>query len=166
MSERKPPGVRWETWIDKQIHDAELRGDFANLPGKGRPIAGLDEPLDDLWWVKKKLRDEGVSFLPPALAVRRELELTRAQIARSTDEAEVRSLVEAINQRIREVNRRVISGPPTTLMPLDVDDVVARWRMTLPAEDPLGADQEADENDVPAAGIDPPRRRWRLRRPR
>lgn len=34
MSERKPPGLSWESWIDKQIREAEERGAFANLrPG-------------------------------------------------------------------------------------------------------------------------------------
>lgn len=128
MTDRKPPGVRWQTWVDKQIHDAELRGEFDNLAGKGKPLADIDEPLDDLWWVKRKLKEEGVSFLPPALAIRREVELTRERIAAADSEERVRELVTAINARIREVNRTSISGPPTTVMPMNVDDVVARWR--------------------------------------
>jgi len=128
VTERKPPGVRWQSWVDKQIYDAQQRGDFDNLPGKGKPISDLDEPLDPLWWVKRKLRDEGVSFLPPALAIKREVELTREQIAAATSEQQVRDLVTHINARIREVNRRSISGPPTSVMPMNVEDVVANWR--------------------------------------
>lgn len=128
MTDRKPPGVRWQTWVDKQIHDAEARGEFDNLSGKGKPLADIDEPLDDLWWVKRKLKEEGVSFLPPALAIRREVELTREAIAAAETEERVRELVTAINARIREVNRTSITGPPTTVMPMNVDDVVARWR--------------------------------------
>jgi hypothetical protein len=67
VTERKPPGVKWESWIDRQIRDAESRGAFEGLPGKGKPIADLDQPLEEMWWVRRKLRDEGVSFLPPAL---------------------------------------------------------------------------------------------------
>ncbi|HMC69309.1 MAG TPA: DnaJ family domain-containing protein, partial [Mycobacteriales bacterium] len=96
--------------------------------GKGKPLADIDEPLDELWWVKRKLKEEGVSFLPPALAIRREVELTREAIAAADTEERVRDLVTAINARIREVNRTAISGPPTTVMPMNVDDVVARWR--------------------------------------
>ena len=130
MTDRKPPGVSWETWIDRQVRDAEQRGEFDNLPGKGKPIADLDAPHDDLWWVKRKLKDEGVSFLPPALAVRRELEITREAIARADTEERVRVLVDSINERIRHVNRTTISGPPTTVMPLDPDEVVAKWQTT------------------------------------
>lgn len=134
VTERKPPGVKWESWIDRQIRDAESRGAFEDLPGKGKPIADLDQPLDELWWVRRKLRDEGVSFLPPALAIRRELEATRPLIAAAPSEDAVRTLVEDINARIRDVNRRAISGPPTTVMPLDVEEELARWRAGRPAE--------------------------------
>lgn len=128
MTDRKPPGVKWESWVDKQIRDAEQRGEFDNLAGKGKPLADIDEPLDDLWWVKRKLKEEGVSFLPPALAIRREVELTREAIAAADTEERVRDLVTAVNARIREVNRTSITGPPTTVMPMNVDDVVERWR--------------------------------------
>ena len=128
MTDRKPPGVAWQSWVDRQIHDAEQRGDFDNLPGKGKPLADVDAPLDDLWWVKRKLKEEGLSFLPPALAIRREVEITRERIATADTEERVRELVAAINVRIREINRNTISGPPTTVMPMNADDVVARWR--------------------------------------
>ena len=128
MTDRKPPGVAWQSWIDKQIYDAEQRGEFDNLAGKGKPLADIDAPLDELWWVKRKLKEEGVSFLPPAIAIRREVELTRELIAAAETEERVRELVTAINARIREVNRTAISGPPTTVMPMNVDDVVDRWR--------------------------------------
>jgi len=128
VTDRKPPDVSWQSWIDKQIYDAQQRGEFDNLAGKGKPLSDIDEPLDDLWWVKRKLKEEGVSFLPPALAIRREVELTREAIAAADDEDKVRELVLAVNERIREVNRTSITGPPTTVMPMNVDDVVARWR--------------------------------------
>ena len=128
MTDRKPPDVSWQSWIDKQIYDAQQRGEFDNLAGKGKPLADIDEPLDELWWVKRKLKEEGVSFLPPALAIRREVELTREAIAVADSEDKVRELVTTVNERIREVNRTVISGPPTTVMPMNVEDVVARWR--------------------------------------
>jgi hypothetical protein len=128
MTQRKPPGVEWESWIDKQIREARERGEFDNLPGAGKPLPDLDTPHDDLWWVRQKLKREELQYLPPSLAVRRELEETRAKIDAATDEAEVRALVAAINERIRYVNARPGDGPPSTSMPLDVDTVVARWR--------------------------------------
>lgn len=130
MTQRKPPGASWESWIDKQIREARERGEFDNLPGAGKPLPGIDgeSGRDENWWIREKLRREELSYLPPSLAVRKELEDTRAKIAAATSEHEVRDLVAAINERIRYVNRRPGDGPPSTVMPLDVDETVARWR--------------------------------------
>ncbi len=60
--------------------------------------------------------------------LRRELDETQARIAAATDEAEVRRLVAAVNERIVYVNSHTTSGPPTDLMPLSADRVVDEWR--------------------------------------
>ena len=72
MTERKPPGVSFESWVDKQIRDASERGDFKDLPGFGKPLPDDTAPYDELWWVKGKMHREGVSVLPPTLALRKE----------------------------------------------------------------------------------------------
>ncbi|HEX5945769.1 MAG TPA: DUF1992 domain-containing protein [Acidimicrobiales bacterium] len=128
MSGRKPPGVTWETWIDRQIREGMERGEFERLPGHGKPIADIDQPHDELRWVRGKLRREGYSHLPPTLAVRKELDDTVDRIAVAGSEDEVRQLVAGINARIRRVNAVPTSGPPSTVAPLDVEDVVTRWR--------------------------------------
>jgi hypothetical protein len=128
MTERKPAGVSWETWIDRQIRDGMERGEFDELPGHGKPLADVDRSRDELWWVRQKLKREEISVLPPTMQVRKDLDEVRERIAATDDEAVVRSLVAEINEKIREVNRSVITGPPSTLMVLDVDIVVQRWR--------------------------------------
>ena len=65
---------------------------------------------------------------PPAISLRREVDDARERIAAATTEAQVRDLVAAINERIRHVNSHTISGPPTSIGVLDVDDVVRTWR--------------------------------------
>jgi len=128
VTERKPPGVSWESWIDKQIRDAMERGEFDDLPGKGKPLPDIDTPRDELWWVRGLLKRENVQFLPPTLQVRKDLDEVRERIAATDDEAVVRTLVAEINEKIREVNRSVVTGPPSTLFPLHVETVVERWR--------------------------------------
>jgi hypothetical protein len=128
MTERKPLGVTWESWVDGQIRRARERGEFDNLPGTGKPIPNLDGPEDEMWWVKSLLKREGVSFLPDTLKLRKDVEEAREQIASAPNEAEVRDIVGAINIRIRETNRRATSGPPSSQMPLDIDTVLAKWR--------------------------------------
>lgn len=135
VTERKPPGVSWETWIDRQIREGMERGDFDDLPGHGKPLRGIDRPRDEMWWVRDKLRREEVSYLPPALALRKEVEDARARIAAAGDEATVREIVAGINARIVAANSRATSGPPTALVTLDVEQVVERWAADRAAAD-------------------------------
>src|SRR5204863_317423 len=80
-------------------------------PGAGKPIADLDRPYDELWWLRRKLRDEQFSIEPPVLELRRQFDEARARIAAAGTEAEVRRLVAAINERIVYVNSHTTSGP-------------------------------------------------------
>ena len=127
--ERPPHSeAHWESAVEKQIREGMARGDFDNLPGRGKPLPGLDGTRDDDWWIKQKLEREKLSYLPPALALRKEVEDARARIAAATSEAAVRDEIDAINARIREVNSRSVDGPPSNQRPLDVESTVARWR--------------------------------------
>ncbi|MDQ1500676.1 MAG: hypothetical protein QOI86_4016 [Actinomycetota bacterium] len=128
MTEQKPPKVSWESWIERKIRESMERGEFDNLPGHGEPIPELARPYDELWWLRKKLRDEQLSIEPPALTLRRELDDVRGRIATAGTVAEVRRLVAAINERIVYVNSHITFGPPSDIVPLDVERVVAGWR--------------------------------------
>ena len=128
MTERKPPGVSFETWVERQIREATERGEFDNLPGAGKPIADLDKPHDELWWVKQKLRRENLSYLPPTIALRKEAEDALLAASQAGSEAQVRRIVADINRKILEGNRKAASGPPLNLMPFDVERVVRTWR--------------------------------------
>ncbi|WP_405612835.1 DUF1992 domain-containing protein [Streptomyces sp. NBC_00076] len=129
MTERKPPGVPFESWVDQQIREAERRGDFAQLPGAGKPLPEVtDTTYEELWWVKRKLAREGLSVLPPTLALRKEAEDTLAAALRAPSERLVRKLVEDVNVKIRDVMFKPPPGPPLGLKPYDVDEVVRRWR--------------------------------------
>jgi hypothetical protein len=128
MTERKPPGVGFQSWVERQIQEAMERGEFDNLPGAGKPIADLDKPHDELWWVKDKLRRENLSYLPATLALRKEAEDALAAAMGARSEAQVRRILAAINRKILDGNRKAASGPPLNLMPFDVERVVAGWR--------------------------------------
>ena len=127
MTERKPPGAGFGTWVERQIGAATERGEFDNLPGAGKPIDDLDEPHDELWWVKRKLRREQLSYLPPTMALRKEAEEALAAATTAGSEAEARRIVAEINKKIVEGNRKAASGPPLNLMPFDVERVVRAW---------------------------------------
>ncbi len=169
MTERKPPGVSWETWIDRQIRLGMEQGAFDDLPGTGEPVRDLDQPRDELWWVRAKLRRENIEWLPPTLQVRKEFDAALEQIAVAGSEAEVREIVAAINARVRWVNSRVTAGPPSTVAPLDPEVEVAAWRSTPAGEAAAAAQVAAPVESVDQAGDMPdeaghaPRASWLAR---
>lgn len=128
MPPRKPAHESWESFVDRQIREAQERGEFDDLAGAGKPLKDLHRPHDELWWVRKKLKEENFSFLPPALQIRKDVETAREQISRAETEPQVRAIVTAINERIRTVNRTTVVGPPSTVTPLDEEEVVRSWR--------------------------------------
>ena len=133
MTERKPPGTSWETWIDAQIRVAREQGHFDNLPGAGKPLPNLGQEYDPDWWVKQLVRREQISILPPSLELLRKVETELAVIEKLHDEATMRCRLAALNVEIAKVNATALEGPPTRLGTLDVDKLVAKWRRTRSA---------------------------------
>jgi hypothetical protein len=128
MTERKPAGTSWESWREELIRLAHEEGAFDDLPGAGKPLADLGESYDPDWWVKKLVRRERVSMLPPSLELLRKVEADVERIWKLSDEAEVRDRIRALNVAIARANARAAEGPPTRLAPLDADTIVAEWR--------------------------------------
>jgi len=169
MTERKPPDVSWESWIERQIRDGQRDGAFHDLPGAGRPIDDLDRPRDEFWWVKAKMRRENVVVTPPTIAIRSDRDATVAAALEARTEAEVRELIAGLNVRIADVNRRAATGPPSTVAPLDVESIVDRWRLGRPPGDPVAADGPGDTSTPTSTHVstrDVRRRRFRLGRRR
>jgi hypothetical protein len=128
MSLHREPMPPYESWIERQIREAQARGDFDDLPGTGKPLPDLDAPRDDLWWVKKLMRRENLSLTPPLLALRKDREAALGRALEAGSEAEVRGIIAEVNARIRDFNARPAAGPASDLVPLDVEGVVERWR--------------------------------------
>ncbi len=129
MTVRKPQEQNWDSFIEEQIRAARDEGQFRNLPGAGKPIPDLDRPHDELWWVKDKLRREGLTgLLPEALEIRRDVERALEALPKAHDEQQLRRMLAVLNVKIRKLNATTTSGPPTTLAPLDVEAIVRRWR--------------------------------------
>ncbi len=128
MSDGRLSGASFESLIDKQIREATERGAFDDLPGAGKPIAGLDQPHDELWWIKDKLRREEASYTPPTLLLRKEAAEIVERAGELHSEAAVRELVGDLNRRIVDAIRKPTSGPPLGRGPVDVERVVSEWR--------------------------------------
>ncbi|MEU3981684.1 DUF1992 domain-containing protein [Streptomyces sp. NPDC026672] len=135
MTERKPPGVPFESWVDKQIRDAQGRGEFDGLAGAGEPLPpGTDTAYDELWWVKRKLAREGLAMLPPALALRKEAEDALAAAYAAPSERIARQIITEVNVKIRDMMFKPPPGPPLGRKPYDVEEIVREWhrRRALP----------------------------------
>lgn len=128
MTERKPPGVSFETWVDRQIREAAERGAFDGLTGAGKPLPHLDQPYDEMWWIKEKMSREHLSCLPPSLVLRKEAEDARKAAAAAPSEAALRRILSEINERIRAALRAPLDGPPLHLVPFDIDEAALNWR--------------------------------------
>ena len=119
---------RYETWVERQIREAQERGAFDNLPGAGKPIPGINRE-DPNWWVKGLLeREELPAPLPPALALRWEVQDLPEVLRDCRSEAAVRELVEDLNRRILELRRRPAEGTAVLVRTVDVEAAVADWR--------------------------------------
>jgi hypothetical protein len=157
---------RFESVVEEQIREAQERGEFDDLPGKGKPLPGLEDADDEEWWVRRYISREGLSseaLLPESLLLRKELQRLDETVAGLPTEQAVREHVEELNRQIRRA-RIMPSGPPVVLRLARVDDVLARWRESRP--NPRPSSTPAPEAAPSGMGAGRPARssRW-WRRP-
>lgn len=131
MTERKPPGISFETWVDRQIREAQERGVFDDLPGAGKPLTGLDRPFSAERWAADWARREGLEtegMLPEPLWLRKEIERLPDIVRDLDSEDEVRAVARDLNRRVLQWIRRPSGGPPVRVAPVDPDRLVEQWR--------------------------------------
>lgn len=75
------------------------------------------------------MQHQGVSVLPPVLALRKEAEDVREAVSGARTEADVRRMLAEVNEKIRAAIRRPPPGPLLNLEPFDIDAVVEEWRV-------------------------------------
>jgi DnaJ family protein C protein 28 len=76
----------WESWIDEQIREAQERGQFDNLPGKGKPLDLTPNAYaGDREMAYKILREAGYApeWIELDKAIRNRLAQARAALARA-----------------------------------------------------------------------------------
>jgi DnaJ homologue, subfamily C, member 28, conserved domain len=163
MTERKPAGMSFRSWIDQQIEDAAGRGLFDDLPGAGKPLPKRDEDAAQAW-LREYLRREGLStqdVLPTPLKLRKEREVLAKMAPALPSEADVRNAVADLNGRITEWRRFPLDSP--IFVPLvDEDQMVSLWRDAHPEPDP-GLPSGSDARPRDPTGSRRPRPWWRRR---
>ena len=102
------------TIAEQKIRDAMARGEFDNLPGKGKPL-----PPDELAGVPEELRMaykviKNAGCLPPEVELAREIATLRNLIVCLEDD-------EARRQRLRELNFRLLRFNVMRKRPFNLD---------------------------------------------
>jgi Domain of unknown function (DUF1992) len=163
MTERKPSGMSFTSWIDQQISEAEAHGAFENLPGAGQPLPNRPDE-DGQGWLRDYVRREGLSaeeLLPPPLRLRKQSARLAETAADFDSEQEVRAAVSDLNRRIAEW-RRIPVGPPIFVPLVDADKLVSRWRAAHPLPSPVPPRADAARLEAQAGAAARSRaRRWR-----
>jgi hypothetical protein len=116
-------------YVEISIQQAMRRGDFDNLPGAGKPLAGLGDINDPDWWIRRKIEREQITGLgPPALTLRTENAALDDRLDTVATEPEVREILGDFNRRVIEARRQLLGGPPVVTPVRDVDVELTRWR--------------------------------------
>lgn len=172
MTERKPSGMDYESWVDRQVREAEQRGLFDNLPGAGKPLNLKPGAADGDYgqaWLREYAMREGVAaeeLLPTPLRLRREAERLAEEVPRMPTEEEVREAVSGLNRRIVRW-RQAPDGPPIHVRLVSKDDMLARWREARARPvSPAGPVPPPAPPERGRCDSDPPRKGWLRRRPR
>jgi hypothetical protein len=114
-------------WVDLQVQRAIERGEFDNLPGRGKPLPPLDD--DPNWWLRKLIERERITgVLPEALQLRKDDAELETELDRQSSERVVRDLLEAFNTRVVNARRQLQGGPPVITPTRDVEAEVIAWR--------------------------------------
>lgn len=108
--------------VEDQIKEAIERGDFDNLPGRGRPLPKGDDGPG--WWARRRIAEMRRQDRLADLAARIERDLGEVWVL--LHEAAVRARVEELNNEIEAANQGV---PDDEQLPeLVADDVIGTWR--------------------------------------
>ena len=99
--------------VEQRIQEALERGDFDDLPGKGKPIPMEDYSMvpDELRLAYKILKNAGC--LPPELELHKEIRQMEDLLADIPDEKERYKLIKKINFQILKLN---MSGKRSPLL--------------------------------------------------
>ena len=90
--------------VEQRIKEAQEKGDFDGLPGRGEPLKLHDDRYlpEDLRLAYKILKN--ADYLPPELEEKKEIMQMEELLATIPDEKEKYKLIKKINYRIMKLN--------------------------------------------------------------
>ena len=112
--------------IERRIREAQERGDFDNLPGKGEPLKLEDDSHvpEELRLAYKILKN--ANCLPPELALQKEIRQMEDMLSNIPDEKERYRLIRKINLRITGLNMMGRKSPLLEESQLYYDKIIEK----------------------------------------
>ena len=97
--------------IEKRIRDAQVRGEFDDLPGSGEPLDIEDDSHipEDLRLAHKILKN--ANCLPPELQLKKEIRQMEDMLDNIPDEKEKYRQIKRINYKITQLNMMRKASP-------------------------------------------------------
>ena len=115
----------WRRLAEQKIVEAQKSGLFDNLDGFGKPISFEDD--DPNWWIKQKVKAEGLNLLPPALLLARFVERQIERIMKLNSRSAVIDAVNVLNTYIRKANMKICWGPASTISEYRHEEILEKW---------------------------------------
>ena|SRR5579863_5363975 len=165
MTERKPAGMGFTSWIDQQISEAAERGAFDDLPGAGKPLPKRND-FNGQAWLADYVRRQGGSIedtLPAPLRLRRQRELLTEAVPQFRSPEQVREAAAELNEQIIKW-RKLPQDPPIFVPLVDTEALVKLWLAAREADELNRAPEPAGEQPPSPEASPASRRPWRRRR--
>jgi hypothetical protein len=90
--------------IEQKIREAQMKGEFDNLPGTGKPVEIEDDRHvpEDLRMAYKILKN--ANFVPPEIELKKEIRRMEDMLENLSDEKEKYRQIKKINFKIMQLN--------------------------------------------------------------
>ncbi len=97
--------------IEQRIKEAQINGEFDNLPGRGKPIFLEDDSNipEDLRLAYKILKN--ADCIPPELELKKEIRQMEDMLENMTDEKEKYRQIKRVNYKIMQLNMMKKTSP-------------------------------------------------------
>ena len=118
----------YEKIVERKIKEAQEKGEFDNLPGKGKPIEMEDDRHipEDLRLAYKVLKNAGC--VPPEVALKKEIRQMEDMLDNLSDEKEKYRHMKKINFMITQLNMMGKTSPLLTDTELYYRKVVEKMK--------------------------------------
>jgi hypothetical protein len=123
---------------ERRIEEAMREGKFDNLAGAGKPLELEPMPADEdarlAWWALRLMKQN--DFTPEEIRWRKQLDRYRDDLAAATSESNVKALVAAHNQLVRQINTMGTNALKSAVAPLSLEAELRKlWERIMPPKE-------------------------------